>query len=84
MTLGLPVGTVSDISYREAAMSNLRRGRSVWLRSGRCAASDCVEVMHDGDGRVLLRSSQRPEKVLRFSVDEWSAFLDGLTQGDFD
>jgi hypothetical protein len=40
--------------------------------------------MHNRDGEVLLRSSQRPETMLRLTIAEWSAFLEGVTSGDFD
>jgi uncharacterized protein DUF397 len=65
-------------------MSDIRRGKPVWRKSARCTDGTCVEVMDDGDGRVLMRSSLHPETVLRLTTAEWSAFLAGVTHGDFD
>jgi uncharacterized protein DUF397 len=65
-------------------MGDVRRAKPGWRRAAGCAESACVEVMHDGDGRVLLRSSLRPATVLNFTADEWSVFLSAVTRGDFD
>ena len=65
-------------------MSDREAGRSEWRRSKRCADGACVEVMQDLDGRVLIRDSQHPETVLDLTADQWSVFLTGVTQGDFD
>ena len=84
MTVSFDLGTVGHGAYGEAVMSDARRGRNVWQRSGRCDNDACVEVTQDSDGGVLLRSSRRPASVLRFTTDEWSVFLTGLMHGDFD
>ncbi|MFI6076555.1 DUF397 domain-containing protein [Actinoplanes sp. NPDC051343] len=65
-------------------MSDIGAERAQWRRSRRCASGECVEVMHGGDGRVLVRSSVRPETVLHLTAAEWSAFLAGVMQGDFE
>jgi len=44
----------------------------------------CVEVGHDGDA-VLVRDSKDPDgPVLRFTPAEWTAFLAGARDGEFD
>ncbi|MCA2214539.1 DUF397 domain-containing protein [Jidongwangia harbinensis] len=55
-----------------------------WRRSSRCASSSCVEVA-DVNGEVLLRDSKNPEvPPLSFTPEEWTAFVGGVKQGEFD
>jgi hypothetical protein len=65
-------------------MSDIGAERSGWRRSRRCDSGSCVEVMRADDGRILVRSSLRPDAVLRVGAAEWSAFLAGAVRGDFD
>jgi len=65
-------------------MSDIGPERSGWQRSRRCADGACVEVKRGSDGRVLVRSNVRPETVLHLTTAEWSAFVAGVAQGDFD
>jgi Domain of unknown function (DUF397) len=65
-------------------MSDVGAERSRWRRSRRCADGACFEAMRADDGRVLVRSSLRPDAVLHVGAAEWSAFLAGAVQGDFD
>jgi hypothetical protein len=54
-------------------------------RSSRCQNGECAEVAHLPGGRVLVRDSNRPGgPVLRFTPDEWQAFLGGVRSGQFD
>ncbi|HZN17253.1 MAG TPA: DUF397 domain-containing protein [Micromonosporaceae bacterium] len=54
-----------------------------WRRSRRCEAGSCVEVALTGND-VAVRDSKNPDgPVLRFSMDEWAAFLGGVEEGDF-
>lgn len=56
----------------------------VWRKARCCEASSCVEVAFDGD-HVLVRDSKDPDSpVLRFTRDEWTAFVAGVKDGDFD
>lgn len=57
-----------------------------WTRAEGCAdGGNCVEVRHTQD-EVLVRSSEDGEDgpVLRFTYEEWDAFLDGVINGEFD
>ena len=55
-----------------------------WTRSTSCSAGTCVEVAAVGD-TVLLRDSKRLDKLpLKFTRAEFSAFTDGIVNGDFD
>jgi hypothetical protein len=54
-----------------------------WRKSSRCGTAACVEVAKVAD-RYLVRDSKSPESAtLSFTTDEWSAFVDGVTAGEF-
>lgn len=54
-----------------------------WRRSTRCDTSACVEVAITGQG-VALRDSKDPHSpILRFSRQEWEAFVAGVNNGEF-
>ncbi|MEU4240418.1 DUF397 domain-containing protein [Actinoplanes sp. NPDC026619] len=63
-------------------MSEVSRSGPAWRRSARCASETCVEVMFDAEGDVLLRSSRRPEAVLRMTTGQWAGFLSNVARGD--
>ena len=55
-----------------------------WHRSTRCESNSCVEV---GllDSRIAVRDSKDANgPVLLFTGAEWTAFVDGARQGEFD
>jgi hypothetical protein len=55
-----------------------------WRRSSRCDSATCVEVAVAADA-VGVRDGKDPDgAVLWFSLAEWSAFLAGARDGDFD
>ena len=46
---------------------------------------NCVEVASLPDGEIGVRNSRDSEgPVLRFTSDEWHAFLGGVRSGEFD
>ena len=47
---------------------------------------NCVEVRLGLDGSADMRDSKdnRQGPVLRFTPEEWHAFLDGVKKGEFD
>jgi hypothetical protein len=54
-----------------------------WVKSTRCASGTCVEVAKVAD-TYLIRDSKRPEAApLSFTAEEWTAFVDGVTAGEF-
>jgi Domain of unknown function (DUF397) len=57
-----------------------------WRKSTFCAHSNtCVEVATTKSGEILVRDSKDSSQgVLRFSSDEWSAFINGVKVGEFD
>jgi Domain of unknown function (DUF397) len=56
-----------------------------WIRSRACSTDGCVEVAHLADGSVAVRDSKDVRKAAHvFDRDEWSAFITGVKNGDFD
>ncbi|MET9497810.1 DUF397 domain-containing protein [Streptomyces sp. NPDC006552] len=43
-----------------------------------------VEIAYLPDGAVAMRSSLEPETVLRYTEAEWTAFVLGARDGEFD
>lgn len=59
-------------------------GSPVWRKSRRCGNSTCVEVATLAE-EVLVRDSKVVEgPVLRYTHEEWMAFVSGVKEGDFD
>ena len=59
---------------------------SYWVKSSLSFSNgNCVEVAGLPDGGVGVRNSRDSEGlVLRFTSDEWHAFLGGVRNGEFD
>ena len=59
---------------------------SHWVKSSLSFSNgNCVEVSNLSAGGVAVRNSRDPEgPVLRFTPDEWHAFLGGAQLGEFD
>jgi hypothetical protein len=56
-----------------------------WIRSRACSTDGCVEVAHLADGSVAIRDSKDVRKPAHvFGREEWSAFVTGIKNGDFD
>jgi hypothetical protein len=69
--------------------SGAREGQgpsSYWVKSSLSFANgNCVEVANLPDGRVGVRHSKDVTgPILRFTPDEWHAFLGGARNGEFD
>jgi Domain of unknown function (DUF397) len=71
-TLGSPPGRPGPASY--------------WVKSSLSFSNgNCVEVASLADGEIGVRNSRDAEgAVLRFTPDEWHAFLGGVRNGEFD
>ena len=59
---------------------------SAWVKSSLSYANgNCVEVSDQPGGTIGVRNSRdREGPVLRFTPDEWQAFLGGVRNGEFD
>jgi hypothetical protein len=56
-----------------------------WVKSSLSFANgNCIEVADLPGGHVAVRNSRDPGPVLRFTPDEWHAFLGGVRKGEFD
>ena len=57
-----------------------------WIKSSLSFSNgNCVEVANLAGGQVGVRHSKDTEgAVLRFTPDEWHAFLGGVRNGEFD
>ena len=57
-----------------------------WVKSSLSFANgNCVEVASLHDGQIGVRNSRDAEgAVLRFTSDEWNAFIGGAQNGEFD
>lgn len=56
-----------------------------WVKSSLSFANgNCVEVAGLPDAPICVRNSRDPDgPVLRFTLDEWRAFLGGVRNGEF-
>lgn len=59
---------------------------SRWIKSSLSFSNgNCVEVASLPEGGIGVRDSKDSESpVLRFTPDEWHAFLGGVRNGEFD
>jgi hypothetical protein len=59
---------------------------AIWVKSSLSFSNgNCVEVASLADDEIGVRNSRHPEgAVLRFTPDEWHAFLGGVRNGEFD
>lgn len=57
-----------------------------WVKSSLSFSNgNCVEVAGLANGGIGVRNSRDPEGgMLRFTPDEWRAFLGGARNGEFD
>lgn len=66
------------------SLEQAQSGGLTWRSAAACGAGSCVEVALFG-AEVLVRDSKHPSgAVLRYSLDEWAAFADGVRLGEFD
>ena len=72
---------------RKAALYALDLTHAHWVRSSKCPYGHrphCVEVADLGGGAVAVRDSDhRDLPPLRFTAEEWTAFRDGVREGEF-
>jgi hypothetical protein len=81
--------TISEVDMETLTVGELPGGpRSGphWVKSTLSFANgNCVEVADLPDGGVGVRNSRDPGgPVLNFTPEEWSAFLGGVRNGEFD
>jgi hypothetical protein len=55
-----------------------------WVSAPGGPEEEKVEIAYLEGGAVAMRSSADPETVLRFTEGEWTAFVLGARDGEFD
>lgn len=54
-----------------------------WHKSSYCTNGTCIEVAQVAD-EYLIRDSKSPAQApLRFTAEEWTAFVRGVNEGQF-
>jgi hypothetical protein len=53
-----------------------------WIKASLCQNGECLEIASD-TGTVAMRTSTRPDLVLRFSPEEFGAFLREVKAGRY-
>jgi hypothetical protein len=54
-----------------------------WRKSSFCATGACVEVAMKDDEFLVRDSKNDNSPILRFTAEEWSAFVAGINAGEF-
>lgn len=54
-----------------------------WRISSFCGNGACVEVTKSDDTYLMRDSKDRDGAILRFTQEEWDAFVAGVNAGDF-
>jgi hypothetical protein len=68
----------------EEALTESEPADLVWRKSTASGGGNCVEVAFTEDA-VHVRTSRQPSgPSLSFTISEWSAFLTGARNGEFD
>jgi hypothetical protein len=76
-----PAGCATGSPRREVAVAE--GNQFLWRKSSASGTSGCVEVAII-DQTVLMRDSKAPDRAwLRFSLQEWSMFLEAIRKGEF-
>jgi hypothetical protein len=59
---------------------------TLWAKSSHSnTGANCVEVARTSLGHVAVRDSKDPHgPQLRFTLDEWTAFVSGIRSGEFE
>jgi hypothetical protein len=68
-------------------MGEVNLDQAIWRKATASGGGggECVEVATNLPGVVAVRDSKNPGgPVLTFTPGEWTAFLDGAAEGEFD
>jgi hypothetical protein len=65
-------------------VTEVPRPRTVWRKSRASGTSSCLEVAIMEECVLIRDSKDRLGPRLRFTPQEWTAFLTGVRSGEFD
>lgn len=66
------------------SISKIDRNALAWRIASRSAGGNCVQVAKASD-LIAVRHSRNPDgEIILYTKPEFSAFLDGAKQGEFD
>jgi Domain of unknown function (DUF397) len=65
-------------------MAKMDLTRAAWHKSTRSSNGNCVEVAMVDDAVAVRDTKNREGGMLVFTAAEWSAFLSGAKNGEFD
>jgi predicted secreted Zn-dependent protease len=54
-----------------------------WRKSSFCGTGACVEVAKTGDEFLVRDSKDANSPILKFTGEEWAAFVAGINAGEF-
>jgi hypothetical protein len=57
---------------------------SNWRKSSSCEGGTCVEIGSQSDRIAMRDAKSQHSPVLLFTHTEWTEFLDGVRNGEFD
>lgn len=59
---------------------------TAWIKATASnSGNNCVEMRRNASGQVEVRNSKRPDAgTLKFTPEEWAAWLDGAKNSEFD
>ena len=60
-----------------------RPPQPAWRKASFCAGGECAQVAKQ-ENTIILRSSVKPRRVVRYSAEEWGTLLRGIKAGEFD
>lgn len=55
-----------------------------WTDAPDVTTGDEVEIAHLSGGAVAMRGKADPDTVVRYTAEEWNAFVLGVRDGEFD
>lgn len=81
--LGAGCGTFLPL-LEGGSVADSEQAGIVWRKSTASESGNCVEVAFFGESVLMRHSQEHSERVLTFSLAEWTAFVTGVHLGEFD
>lgn len=55
-----------------------------WQKPADCESTSCVELTQVWNGKIFLRNSEAPSKIVTFTAQEMDAFINAVKKGEYD